>query len=232
MPMSKVARAKYNLSRRKGYRRLQGRNQIVRMSRPLFNSIKNTQKSYFYKYKISKGTVGIGNGQPQNYNAISFNLRDINNYSELTSLYDEYCISKVVVEFIPRGAILSQAINTATTGNTNQLYGTVQPFITVIDYDDATAPTTRNELLQYGTCKVSKPHTYVKRVFTPKIAIQTYKTAVSSGYMAKGHQWLDCADDTVPHYGLKWAWDQDQNAVSTTLYDIYCTYYVKFRGVR
>lgn len=233
MVLSRLRVARANLMSRKGRsggprRFMLLRGKYMRSSRKQVTN----QKVYTYKYKTNGGTVGIGAGVAFNYNAIDFSLQAIPNYAELTALYDEYQIAKVDVEFIPRAAPLSQAISTATTGNANQLFGTCQPFLTVIDYDDSSVPTTRNELLQYGTCKVMAPNKYFKRSIVPKIAVQTYKTSLTTGYAAKAKQWLDCADDTVPHFGLKWCWDQDANAVSTILYDIYVTYHMKFRGTR
>lgn len=205
----------------------------LRTRRRMAMGTKNPNRSYSYKFKVNKGTVGVGSALQANYNAINFQLNDITSAAELTSLYDEYCITKIVCEFIPRAGALSDTIAGAY-GNVDQQYGAVQPFMTVIDYDDSNAPANRTELLQYQTAKYTKPTAKHVRVLSPKIAVQTYKIPVSSGYSAKSRQWIDCADNTVPHYGIKWAWDQSVPAPQggVVVMDIYCTYYVKFKGVR
>lgn len=201
-------------------------------SKVFMNKRFSPSKIYSYKYTITKGTVGIANGANSNYNGISFKLQDIPNYTELTTLYDEYRITRVTIILMPRSASLGQT-NSASSGNVNQQYSNVQPFITVIDYDDATPPGARSDLIQYGTAKQHLPNRMIRRTLQPCVAVQTYKTAVSSGYMAKRRQWLDCADDTVPHYGFKWAYNQDSAAAAdTVLYDITCVYYVQCRGTR
>lgn len=217
---------------RKAQRARIARRSYARGLKRMKGMLGNPNKSYFYKYKISRGTVGIGSAQSTSYNSINFTLNDITNVAELTSLYDEYQITKVVVDFIPRAGALSSSPSGAA-GNVNQQFSTYQPFLTVVDYDDNTPPSSRDDMLEYGTCKVSKPNTMVRRVIVPKIQVQTYISANSVGKSAKSRQWLDCVHPDIPHFGLKWAWNQSAAAgADTVLYDIYCTYYVKFRGCR
>lgn len=206
-----------------------------RTVKPQFKSLKNPMRNFFYKYTVVKTGISIANGVASNQGGYDFKLTDITNYAELTSLYDEYCISKVVMKFMPKMGAVGQIQSGAGAGTYNPQTSALKPLITAIDYDDATAPASRAELLEYGTARMTLPSQICTRTVTPHIAIQTYKTAVSSGYSSKAHQWVDCADNNIPHYGIKWQVESETaNGAGAPLYlyDIICTYYVKFRGTR
>lgn len=195
--------------------------------------LKNVNRPFMYKYVVTKSNISIANSAQTAQGALEFKLTDLANYAELTALYDEYCISKVVVKLFPKFGALGQTNGGA--GTYMQTTSAFKPTITVLDYDDSATPASRNELLEYGSARMHNCSQIIKRVLTPKIAIQTYKTAVSSGYSAKGHQWIDCADNNIPHYGLKYQVECDQtngSGVPLYMYDVICTYYVKFRGTR
>lgn len=188
---------------------------------------------HHFRYRISAGTVGIANGANSSYNGINFRLNQIPNYTELTSLYDEYRIDKVVVEFHPRASALTTPAAAPAAGNVNQSFSNIQPFLTVIDYDDSTPPGSRNDLVQYSNLLVSHYGQKVTRTFVPHVAVPVFRTGVSSGYGSKPKQWIDCANDDVPHYGLKWAFNQDTAAgADTVVYDLFVTFHLTMRGVR
>lgn len=198
-----------------------------------YSSYKPSINQHHYRYRISAGTVGIANGANSNYNGINFKLNEIPNYTELTSLYDEYRIDKVTVELIPRASQLTTPAAAPAAGNVNQTFSNIQPMLTVIDFDDSTPPGSRADLLQYSTLKVSRYGEKITRTFVPHVATPVYRTGVSSGYGSKGKQWIDCANDDVPHYGLKWAFNQDSAAgADTVVYDIFVTFNLTMRGVR
>lgn len=191
---------------------------------------KHRQRSYNYVYKVQKGQVTIANGATASLNAINFTLDDLHNVGELTALYDEYRINKIIVELIPRGSPLSQG---TVSANGQQYLNQYLPFLTAIDLNDTNA-ITRAEMYEMGLCKHHRPLTTVKRTIYPKIAIQNYISAVSTGYSSKGKQWIDTIDPNVPHYGFRWSWQQSlaQALGDQVLYDIACTYYVSFRNTK
>lgn len=212
-----------------------GRKALRMLKRKKWNrmGLNRISRPYLYKYVVTKANIIVTNLAQSAQGAFEFKLTDIANYAELTSLYDEYCISKVVVKMYPKYGAMGQT--NGGQGTYLQTTSAFKPTITAIDYDDSTAPASRAELLEYGSAKMHNSNQVITRVITPKIAVQTYKTAVASGYAAKAHQWIDCGDNNVPHYGLKYQVEYDSpnnTGVPIYMYDVICKYYVKFRGTR
>lgn len=178
----------------------------------LINSnVHKFNRTIFYNGAISGSTV------VDTFGAQYFRLVDIPNYTEFTNLFDMYRIDAVKITFMPRG-------NSAEVG-TNQ--GLVK-FFSVIDYDDITTPTAINDLLQYENLKVTNTAKNHSRTIRPKLAKAMYQTAIGTAYGA-GTGWVDCANPTVPHYGLKWA--LQQLPAGTQNIDIMLKFYMSFKNV-
>lgn len=102
------------------------------------------------------------------------------------------------------------------------------------DEDDANVPTSVDSILRNPNAHCSnlmaKPH---KMCCRPKFAQVVYEGVVGSGFKP-GRGWLDCADQGVQHYGLKYAINQMDWAGTAAAYTmnipVYYTYYVKFKG--
>lgn len=149
---------------------------------------------------------------------LDFNLNQMPSAGEFTALFDEYKINAVKVTIFPRG---NSAEN--TTGNGSRVFS-------IVDYDDSTAPSGLNELLQYPGVKstaLTQPH--VRYIKTPKVASAVYQSALVTAYGARS-MWLDCASSTIPHYGVKF-WCNGTNS-GTVILDLQIDYFVSFRGVR
>jgi len=154
--------------------------------------------------------------------AFQFTLNDVPNVSEFTVLYDSYCISKVIMICIPVG-------NTGITNATNNQTSTIAH---VIDYDDANVPSTMNELMQYAAVKVRTCNTQFSISLIPRVAVEIYKTAVTTGYgVGPEKAWLDCANADIPHYGIKMVMTPG-SAAFLSQYQVYFKYYLEFRGIR
>lgn len=106
-----------------------------------------------------------------------------------SSIFDRYMIEGVRVSIIPR----------------NNAIGVV-PGLTdlfcVIDYDDATALSSKAQAETYSTCLKLSPGESCSRTFSPRIAVAAY-TGSFTGFLNQGKQWIDAASTTVQHYGLK-----------------------------
>lgn len=124
------------------------------------------------------------------------------NYTEFTPLFDQYRLRSVI--FKMRLVSPPEANNTPVT---LQYYPDV---IIAVDHDDATAPTTVDELRQFGKakCGILKPNSWFKYKCYPTTSMQMYATATTSGYApARNKQWIDLAYTNVRYYGLKIALD-------------------------
>lgn len=73
-----------------------------------------------------------------------------------------------------------------------------------IDYNNASAPASANEIKEYGNCKVwaiNRPWTIILR---PRTASPVYRDAVGSAYLQNSPRlWLDCNYADIPHYGVR-----------------------------
>lgn len=67
----------------------------------------------------------------------------------------------------------------------------------------------------------------------PRYLTQIYESAVSTGYgQGPRKQWLDCADPSIPHYGIKMVFDTDPVLATPVIWQFYVTYYVEFKSTR
>jgi len=154
--------------------------------------------SFVRRYQISDIVLGSA-GSPQ-YKNIYFSLDQLYNYTELTGLYDCYKIDAVSVRF-------DWTRNTSSNGTNTNEYSVPMMYI-VEDLDDSGTPSSVNQLLEYGSCKLhnfgSSPVFEVSLV--PQIAGSAYNSITTTGYWRpKGPVWVDVGSASLPHYGLKLA---------------------------
>lgn len=120
------------------------------------------------------------------------------NYSEFTSLFDQYQLKTMEVE-------LYWSKNVAAESGTNA----VQPLIwSVFDYDDA-SNTTLSSLQQYPgvrTTILGEDGGKVLRMsLTPRARLQLPDGAGGTGFSPTmvSNPWIDCSYPAVEHYGVK-----------------------------
>lgn len=128
--------------------------------------------------------------------ALSVNLAQLPGVSDFANLYDEYRI-----DYVKHKIFLCVPPEAAPLSNTN----TYPVAYWSIDKDDDTAPASLDEIRQHGNVQTSMLTNERPIIITykPSSLVQTYRTAVSTGYSAKQGQWIDMAGTNVPHYGLK-----------------------------
>lgn len=178
-------------------------------------------------YKASCTSLGT---QTPIAKAFSFQLVDLPNVAEYTSLFDQYKINGVSVRVIPK---TSEQIQGGTAGTIQTLgYGQV---VSAIDYDDAANPTSKDELLEYGSVKTTASNRIHTRYIRPKVLNVVFRNALTSGYAPVKAPYLDQAYNDLPHYGLKLWVDPPSgfNVADTSIsYDIYATYYFTMKNTR
>jgi hypothetical protein len=76
-------------------------------------------------------------------------------------------------------------------------------FLSAVDYDDSTVWTSLNQGLQYENRYVTPLTSIHSRTWVPRIANIVHATGSTSYTSVR--DWVDCASDTVPWYGLKTA---------------------------
>jgi len=147
---------------------------------------------------------------------------------DFTVLFDQYRIDKVKIEFSwgQPGSNINQQFPLPT-------------IYKVIDYDDTNTLGSIAAAFDYGSCETLKlgiasdgktgVHTcWVK----PRPLVQTYRTAITTGYQSVKAGWLDSAQIDIPHYGMKLYYDNAGITADTTIgrLIIVQTYYFSFRN--
>lgn len=164
------------------------------------------------------------------FGTLQFRLSLITNSTKFTTLYDQYMIEKVQLEFLPlqRDNVI-QFIDPANL--TESMYTGPAYFHLVPDFDDFTAPTTIDEIISRKnsvTLDLSSP---VKYTLTPKSTMKTSDIAANvMTLVPKSSQWIDCNTPNIDHLGLKYCWEIPYSNGSTVNYpfDARLTYVVKY----
>lgn len=139
----------------------------------------------------------------------TFQLSDVPNATDFTNVFDQYKLAAVKVEVVSR-------TDTFTTG-------TPAPnVLSIIDYNDATAPANIAEMQQYQSLRMTRGRARHVRYFKPKLVVDSANTSLNM------RGWVSTSNSTVPHYALKWAFD----ASTATIYSLRTTYYLAFRTVK
>lgn len=146
---------------------------------------------------------------------VYFTLSSLPGATEFTSLFDVYRVEQLIVTFV-----------SLTTGPY------ISPLTTIIDYDDANAVSSLNELLEYQTQQTSSPGANHQRVFKPRASAAVYSGAFTSFATTAPRTWFDCASSTVQFYGLKWYLPALTGGTSTQVYSIRAKAMVQFKDVR
>lgn len=147
-------------------------------------------------------------------------LSDLPSVSAWTAIFDRYRILRVYVDFTPL----------ATTNNTgtNQL-GYLH---TAVDFDDATAPATTAAIERYSTYRAVVGCKPLRRAYVPRLSATVYYNGVVNAYAeAPSQTWLDMANTSVPHYGLKAGLDPTTVA-GQVAYVTRATYVIEVSGRR
>jgi len=129
-----------------------------------------------------------------------FALADVVNAVEFRELFDQYKIEKVIVTYqLVSNPNANNALNATTTASTNWF-----PIVwSVPDYDDTASLNIDEMKERIGVkCRVLKPDKMLKFVVRPKVNVQTYRTALTTGYAPK-RMFVDMTTQDIPHYGLK-----------------------------
>jgi hypothetical protein len=163
---------------------------------------------------------------------MNFQLADIINVAEFTTLFDRYRITGVQLTFmLVTNPDAGNPLNVNVGGNNSNFYPKLW---WVRDYDDGNA-ITLSQMRERETCKhkILRPNSEIKIFLKPAALLQTYRTALTTGYAPKWKQWIDLGQTDVPHYGFKFVVDMDGNVPNGTFYiRMEKKYYFQCKDVR
>jgi hypothetical protein len=157
--------------------------------------------------------------------ARAFQLDELPGYTDFTTLWDQYRITRVAYRIIPRVNVQTLAIQAVVTT-------AVMPTISVWwDPDDATTPTLVGESLEVENAQHCAGYEIVEGSFKPHAAIGAYGGAFTQ--FADFDGWCDCTSDDVEWYGLKvWVGAGGGSQTVFQTWDAFYTVSCEFRKVR
>lgn len=166
----------------------------------------------------------------------TFQLDDVKGYNDFTNLYDQFMISHAQIHVTlitnPNAAYPINGTSSSAVINPTNWYPKLWY---VYDSDDATSLSLdvirERQGVKYRSLQPNK--TLVINV-KPRMLVQTYRTATSTGYAPK-RMFLDVATgQNVPHYGLKFVIDtMGLNPQDTYPFQVRMEtkYWLRFKGV-
>lgn len=162
-----------------------------------FDSSATTSCLYgFSGTSMTADSTGIGNSY-QGGGAFQFQLSDLPNYTDYTTLFDSYKIDQVDME-------ISQVQNAASAGNPASQMCTIYY---ATDYDDATVPTQALTLIERQRCKkwtFRGDGTPLRISLQPRLLQPIYQDGVTNAYgTASQNTWVDQLNISAAYYGMK-----------------------------
>jgi len=219
--------AKVRIARSKRYRKRyglrSGRRAPLSGMRSVFSPMRGAMRGlYGYKQIVLNpaaiGPVSVPAGGPNFLQGISFNLGQVGgNIGPFTALYDQYRISKVVYQLIPKFNV----------SDANLGPGGILPMVaTCIDYNDANTPANIGDIIQRQNAKLHRSKV-ITRVLKP--CANFVVDAATGALASKQSPWLDITNITVPHFGIKLGITSTAQDMD---FEVVVKYYLQFRQVR
>lgn len=218
--MTKSKQNKTKKPKRKGQMKSDPTGDII--SVPGFIGNRAVNKTFRFIRYASLSDQGQAAGVGGN-NAYNFTLASVPNYTEFTSLFDQYRIVAIKITFRPRFNVAQVA------GSSNDIYPN---FVSVIDYDDSNVLSGIADYQQYQTYKITRFDKTHVRFFRPRMALAAYSGAFSS-YANQSAQWIDAASTGVQHYGVKFFIEAGVvGQTNLQAWSVEVAYFLEFRQTR
>jgi len=147
--------------------------------------------------------------------SLYFRLGDLPQVGTIGPLYDQYRIDDIKVHLVPQ--------YTVTTYNGSVAIAAA-PIYTAVDYDDSSNLTAITDIFQYDNCQIWNPLRPVLVHLQPRLAIPS-----GTGFVNENRKWIDMADSSVQHYGIK---SVMPTAGQALLFTLVVEAAVSFRSVR
>lgn len=177
-------------------------------------NIPKTFNGNLHWFKRQTSAVINSNTSTESVANFTFTLASLPDFADFTALFDQYCIVRVDLKFMPQ---TTENNSTADPGN---LY-------TVIDHDDS-AGLSSAQANEYESLVVTNCTKGQIRTVYPRVALAAYSGVFTS--FANQRAWIDVASTGVIHYGLKTV--QSVSTTNVYKYTVEIVYYLAFRDVR
>ncbi len=195
-----------------------------------------TVRNWVSTFGVSSGLTGVGgassaaqliqNSATSVYAAVAFQLSDLPNTSSFSALFDQYKIERVKLHFRAR----NNAVFVANTASPN---GGVPMGTVAVDRDDASAWTSATDGLQYDNAIQFNGEEDFEVELVPSITPSVFASGAFSGYGVRSPMWIDIANTSVPHYGVKLhIGPLSATVTSSWVWDVGAEYIVSFKNSR
>lgn len=228
MPYRRRQRRRKRMPRRRRYNRRPRKARITRWGVAKYN---------IHHYRRMGRTVSVPLAANQTIATYSpnFNLADVVNSSEFTTLYDQFRLDYVTVN-------ISWSPNVTIALNPNNPGQALYPIMYYVkDYDDATSPLSLTQFKEKGNIRQFRltPNKVYKINVKPacqKLVVKNFGAgAVQFADLSTGPQWnrkIDINASQTPHFGLKMLWDYVQAQSALGAINIEKMYHFTCFGVR
>lgn len=167
------------------------------------------------------GLIRVSAASAQNIQ-YTFQLSDLPDYTEITTLYDQYKIKAISLRFVP--------FQNSADINPNASVVYAQPIHSVLDFTDTTNLATLNDYMEYSTYKMTKGLRDHRRYLYPKQIV--YALDEGASVLADvQNKWLRSESPGVDHLGVKVHIPQAL-ATTSTIYQVFATFYVLAKQVK
>lgn len=158
---------------------------------------------HFFKRSYNFGGL-TGNAAYSPYlagNTTSLSL--LPNATEFSALFDRYMITHWQLKFYLK---IDPSAQSAASASYPRMWW-------VADYDDSIAPVSLDDIRQHGKVKnaVLLPNRPLVINIKPAVLSLLYQSALTNQYCPKWRTWVDCAQLSTAHYGLKYGIDDFTN---------------------
>lgn len=202
------------------YRRVYRRRGYAKRATIKTNVYKNV---YYFKRKVAPGKQVNLTTTPQGQ--ISFSFDQVSGVSDFTSMFDQYMIRGVKVDF---RLILDPGAAAAGSATYPNLY-------VRRDYDNTSLETIQ-EIAQDNKSKrwILQPNRVRSIYIKPALQAEYFNVATSlTDKSPVWNKWFDCSNTNMPHLGLKWAIDTMGILLTPGVtMTIEFTYYLKMKNTR
>lgn len=161
----------------------------------------------------------IQSGALDSFQNLVFQLNQLPNYTEFTSLYDQYQIKGIKFVLMPRFNSGEVALSSCP------------PTWSILDYDGS-FPVNNASMLQYQNLKMKTGYGNHARYLKPAISAELYESPVGTAYGPKKNVWIDAQYPDVPHYGATVMIPANVGPGENVFWDLKITYYLAFKNVR
>jgi len=170
-------------------------------------------------------TIVSNNNLSEQYQTYRFGLSACLNYAAYTAMWDQYMIEKVVVTWKP---IRTQMVVTQNEGVAPSSFTNIPSVVYARDHDDLSPVTFADTKTRYGAVEKLATRGHAMKIY-PATLTEIYKSPVTTGYSPQFKTWLDCADATIPHYGVRLAMEAAEPLGQYTL-ECKTRIYVRFKN--